>query len=529
MCAPPTTVNNNDNNNDAAPRVCRVLIAGAGPAGLLLHALLHHRNKKSSPSSASGGGGGVTYHVTIVDGREDLGKCTHEELSANHRSWMIGLAGHGLEAVRSVPYLWEGYLSEGVGVKLEGFSLILGSRKISMGQVDEDEEKARQQEGFIVDRNFIVAALARYAKDNMSSCHDHAFKYGTDLLYVDHDNKRVLLRDRATKVEEYAPYDLLVGADGVRSVVREALVKRHVDMELQVSDIFQTFKAVHLKRPASLSPASMYLLPNCIPNFNGISLPETNDMINVSMGVPRHLFDSSSPDLRSDDPEVVAAYLKSNFKAFALDTDEAYLDWATQWVNQRWNLTGQVHCNRYHSSECAIVLVGDSAHATSPSIGMGMNTALRDAQKLNELLDEYDDDLSRVLPRYSVDRVPEGNALTTLAMNLFCFDAGVNMKTVIRGVVRSGLNKFFPNFVDPDPQAIIGMPDHTLSHVYDMAVGQGIIGRHREINTRTRQDFFERQTGMVTVKKGKENSLVSLAMCLAFAVIIPAAIIQKVM
>jgi hypothetical protein len=100
---------------------------------------------------------------------------------------------------------------------------------------------------------------------------------------------------------------------------------------------------------------------------------------------------------------------------------------------------------------------------------------------------------------------------------------------VIRGVVRSGLNKFFPNFVDPDPQAIIGMPDHTLSHVYDMAVGQGIIGRHREINTRTRQDFFERQTGMVTVKKGKEKSLVSLAMCLAFAVIIPAAIIQKVM
>ena len=207
MSAPPTA--NNDNGNDAAaaagspPRVCRVVIAGAGPAGLLLHALLHHRNKKSS----SAGGGGVTYRVTIVDGREDLGKCTREELSANHRSWMIGLAGHGLEAVRSVPGVWESYLSEGVGVKLEGACLILGSRKISMGQADEDEERARKQEGFIVDRNFIVAAMARYAKDTMSSCPDHAFRYGTDLLYVDHDNRRVLLRDRATKVEEYAPYD----------------------------------------------------------------------------------------------------------------------------------------------------------------------------------------------------------------------------------------------------------------------------------------------------------------------------------
>ena len=320
-----------------------------------------------------------------------------------------------------------------------------------------------------------------------------------------------------------------MGADGIRSVVREALVKRHVDMELQVSDIFQTFKAVHLKRPASISPATMYVLPNCLPNFTGISLPETNDMINVAMGIPRHLFDSAPPEMTSDDPKVVAAYLRSNFKAFALDTDEAYLDWATQWVNQRWNLTGQVHCNRYHSSECAIVLVGDSAHATSPSIGMGMNTALRDAQKLDELLDEYGDDLSRVLPRYSVDRVPEGNALTTLAMNLFCFDAGVNMRTVIKGVVRTGLNKFFPSLVDPDPQAIIGMPAHTLSRVYGMAVKQGIIRRHREINMRTRQEFFERQTGMVTVKNGKEKSRVSLAMYLALAVIIPAAIIQKVM
>jgi kynurenine 3-monooxygenase len=512
------------------PRVCRVLIAGAGPAGLLLHALLDHRNKAiAASSSSSSSSSRVTYRVTIVDGRQDLGLCTKEELMANHRSWMIGLAGHGLEAVRSVPGLWEGYLSEGVGVKLKEFGLIVGSRRMSAGTGSDDDDDIRakgggeknnnnvatNQEAFIVDRNFIVAALARYARENIPSggggdgsggIPDHSFRYGTDLMYVDSDNRRALLRDRNTKIEEYVSYDLLVGSDGVRSVVREALVKRHFDMELHVSDIFQHFKAVHIRRPSSVPHASISLMPGCLPKFTGISLPETNDMINVSLGVPRNHFDDIPSDLRSDDPKIVAAYLKKNFRAFALDDDDEYLDWATQWTNQRWNVTGQVHCNRYHSSECGIVLMGDSAHATSPSIGMGMNTALRDAQKFHELLDEYDDDLGRVLPRYSIDRVPEGNALTALAMNLFCFDTSVQMRTLIRGVLRTGLHSLFPKFVDPDPQAIIGMPEYTLSYAYDMAVGQGIIARHRDINMRTRQEFFERQTGMVTTK-AKGNSL----------------------
>ena len=251
-------------------------------------------------------------------------------------------------------------------------------------------------EGFIVDRNFIVAALARYANDNIAGSQFYTSKYETELLYVDSENQRVLIRDKTTMHEEYLPYDLLVGADGIRSTVREALVKRHFDFELNVSDIFQTFKAVHIQRPEALSPTSISLLPGCIPSFNGISLPETGDMINLSMGVPRNQFDYISPDVKSNDPKVVAEYFKANFKAFAL-TEEGYMDLAKQWVSQRWNRTGQVHCNRYSSVECKLLIMGDAAHATSPSIGMGMNTALRDAQKFVELLDKYDDDLDMVL------------------------------------------------------------------------------------------------------------------------------------
>ena len=151
--------------------------------------------------------------------------------------------------------------------------------------------------------------------------------------------------------------------------------------------------------------------------------------------------------------------------------------------------------------------MGDSAHATSPSIGMGMNTALRDAQKFAELLDKYDDDLERVLPQYSTDRVPEGNSLTHLALNLYCFDTKVQMKSMLKGIVRSGMHYFFPKLVDPDPQAIIGQPEVTLSNVFNMAIGQGVLGKHREINQRIRQEYFEKEIGMVKMEE-KKSSLV---------------------
>ena len=58
----------------------RVVIAGAGPSGLLLQALLHNRNK--SPNAR------VMYDVTLIESRSDLGQLDSEELKA-HRSWMI--------------------------------------------------------------------------------------------------------------------------------------------------------------------------------------------------------------------------------------------------------------------------------------------------------------------------------------------------------------------------------------------------------------------------------------------------------
>ena len=484
MCRP-------DNHQDGGLQ--EVIISGAGPAGLLLAALLMQRNEELSEP---------LYHVTLLDNRQDLGVLSQEELKKKFRSWMLGLAGHGVSALKQVDdgKMYTEYCQH-VGIQLDSLSIHLGAKEMQVGNADDldEAEKEALADNLIVDRNFIVASLARYLNDKHASSPQFQTLYEHKVLFVDYDNQRVLVHDLKTQEESYRNYNLLVGCDGARSVVREALVKRHADFEMDVRDIFQCFKAVHVQRPQNVIPSSMHLLPECFPNMQGIALPETGDLLNISAGIPRHLFDIDgkdglAPELKSEDPKVVAQYVKENFKAFELMD---YDDFAQQWVNQRWNRTAQVHCNYYHSTDINVVLMGDAAHATSPSIGMGMNTALRDAQAFYLLLQEHKDDLKQVLPAFSEARVKEGNSLTDLATHLYCMDSKQQLMETLHMVLRSKLHKWFPSLILNHPQALIGRVDHKLCDVYDLAMKLGILQKHRAINAKIRQNYFERKTGMV--------------------------------
>uniref|UniRef100_A0A6U6EID3 FAD-binding domain-containing protein n=1 Tax=Odontella aurita TaxID=265563 RepID=A0A6U6EID3_9STRA len=477
-------------NPELSLPVRNVVVAGAGPSGLLLSALLLHRNRTQSD---------VRYRVTLIDAGQDYGKLDPKTELKKHRSWMIGLAGHGLDALRSIPKLYDEYVSE-VGVRLTSGSLHIGARefKQSVGT-----EEGSANEGYIVDRNYICAAVARYLNDEHGNGDDASFStmYDTKILYVDGDGRRVLVRDADGSNERYVDYELLVGCDGIRSRVREAILQRHRDFECDVGDIFSTFKAVHVRCPTSVDPSSIHLLPSALPLMQGIALPEKGDMLNISFGVPRQNFDRLASEMKSDDPAIVAKYLKDNFKAFELDD---YDDFARQWIDQRWNRTGQVHCSFYHSAPNQIVIMGDAAHATSPSIGMGMNTALRDAAEFVRLLDKHDDDVKSVLPAFSDARVKEGNSLTDLAMNLYCLDERAQFLEVLHMVIRSGLSKLFgPRLVAKHPQELIGQVGIDLSEVYAESVRQGIMTKHRRINDKIRRDHFEAESGMVKpVEKG---------------------------
>jgi len=470
----------------------RVVIAGAGPAGLLCASLLLAKNKDESSS--------ILYDVTLVDNRRDFGSISKEELAKSFRSWMLGLTDHGIDALRELPELYNKYVM-GAGIFITEINIYLGKRKITQSTKDDATDAP---EAYIVDRNYIVAAIARYLKD-MHGENDENYNamYLTSCQYVDYEKKQVLTRNSESGDEKYIPYDLLIGCDGVRSTIREVLIKRHTNFSCKIEDIFQEFKAVHVVRPDSLSATGMSIMPDIMPGFQGIALPETGGKVNISCGVPRNGFADIAEELKSDDYKVVSEYLKNNFKAFDLVD---YDDYARQWVGQRWNQTGMVHCNFYHSVKVGVVIMGDAAHATSPSIGMGMNTALRDAHELSRILKECDDDLSKALPLFSEERVKEGNSLSDLAMHLYCMDKFQQTKETIHMLARGFLHKKLPSLVSEHPQSMIGRRGLSLSAVYDHAVKVGIMNKHRVMNDKIRRDYFENKSGMAKESSKKNKN-----------------------
>jgi kynurenine 3-monooxygenase len=208
-----------------------VVIAGAGPAGLLLAALLMQRNRELSTP---------LYNITIVDNRQNLATFTEDELKKSFRSWMLGLAGHGCEALRTCTGLYEEY-ARPVGIQLTAVSIHIGAKEIKSSAAQGDDV----QEALIIDRNFIVVAISRFVEGKISDNNVKNGKcttlYEHQLMYVDYENRRVMLRTKGTD-DFYIPYDLLVGCDGIRSCVRESLVKRHNNFEMDVGDIFNEFK-----------------------------------------------------------------------------------------------------------------------------------------------------------------------------------------------------------------------------------------------------------------------------------------------
>ena len=265
-----------------------------------------------------------------------------------------------------------------------------------------------------------------------------------------------------------------------------------------------------IELPDGVEDQCMHVFPSCMPAMDGIGLVATGGRINISIGHRCHA--PCDDALRSDDPAVVAAYLREHFKAIPLPYDAV----AAQWVAQPWNSTTMVHCSSYHSEKLRIALLGDAAHATSPSIGMGMNHALGDAAALDEVLEANGDDLPRALAAYSALRVKEGHALTDMADLIQSYDGTQNLVMTLRQMGRSALHSLLPSYVAAEPYMAIGN-GMKLSDAYAELVRMGRIEAIRATNAAIKQRHFAQVTGMLPPSPPSRSRRTVLLAALAVA------------
>ncbi|MGY8989534.1 MAG: FAD-dependent oxidoreductase, partial [Flavobacteriales bacterium] len=88
------------------------------------------------------------------------------------------------------------------------------------------------------------------------------------------------------------------------------------------------------------------------------------------------------------------------------------------WQSNPTSSLGIVRTYPWHISDTAL-LIGDSAHATVPFYGQGMNAGFEDCRILDELLDEFGNDLKGCFEEYSKRRKPNGDGVQDLSMHNF--------------------------------------------------------------------------------------------------------------
>ncbi|MGL4617630.1 MAG: FAD-dependent oxidoreductase [Chroococcidiopsis sp.] len=417
----------------------KIVIIGAGPAGLLLAHYLLRRGK---------------YQIELYEQRADPRLVD----ASQDRTFPISLQERGRKAIRALAGLEEAIASEGVfcnGTKMyrqQGKARTFG-REIPI---------------LTIDRNRLVTILLQHLTQTYTS-EQIVVKFGCQCVQMDRSAKTVTLQPQQGEAFTFT-YDRLVAADGARSPIRDYLAQ-NAGLQCDSSYVPDAYKSVFLSR---LNPAlGLELEPDKIHAWNRdnkmrmLIVPQPGDRLNGVI-----IFDAQHNPLSSlSTQEEVLTFFQENFPLFGqlMSQEEA-----EAFRHRSVGRVLTVSCDRFHDGD-SILLIGDAAHAVSPSLGQGCNASLEDVLIFEQLLEQYDDDWALALPAFSQQRVPDAHALGELSNYSFPRTKILVVEFFLRLTTSRLLRRWFPGWVKPFVFDLV--LDNDLSYSQVLSLSQGWINK----------------------------------------------------
>ena len=206
-------------------------------------------------------------------------------------------------------------------------------------------------------------------------------------------------------------HDVVIGADGAYSALRDAIV-RSERADYRQEHLPWGYKELTIAPdPAgdfALDPGALHIWPR--GDSMMIALPNLDRTFTATLFWP---FDGSAGFAGLDEPAAIRARFDRDYP----DATELFADLAAEFIR---NPVGSLVTVRvWPWVRGRLALLGDAAHAIVPFFGQGMNCAFEDVVELDRCLTESGEDWPAALTRYADRRKPNTDAIAELALDNF--------------------------------------------------------------------------------------------------------------
>ncbi|CAH1261559.1 KMO [Branchiostoma lanceolatum] len=345
------------------------------------------------------------FKVDLYEARQDIR--TMEIVRG--RSINLALSCRGRQALKKVG-LEDQVVKDGIPMYARMIHDLNGTlRPIPYGKSDQYIMSVDRRK---LNETLLTAAEERpdvtlHFQHKLISCDLEKGKLSFKIAPAHDDDSRGQVYERNGGADVEVTTDLIMGNDGAYSAIRKHMVKRprfnysqeyipHGYMELTVpphnGEFAMAINYLHIW------PRNEYMM---------IALPNQDKSFTLTLFMPFDMFDQ----IKTGD-DVMRFFMEKFPDSVPLIGEESLKE--TYFKLPPLPLVS-VKCSPYHVSDKAVIM-GDAAHAMVPFYGQGMNCGFEDCLVFDEIMEELGNDLSKVLPEFSVVRSPDAHAICDLAM-----------------------------------------------------------------------------------------------------------------
>jgi kynurenine 3-monooxygenase len=238
-------------------------------------------------------------------------------------------------------------------------------------------------------------------------------------IYFDEKLISIDLQARTAVVEQLSGrqtirFDLIIGADGAGSMLREAIAaSTEIASEARVDFLDHSYKEIHIAAGTSgfsLAEKALHIWPR--ERFMMIALPNPDQSFTATLFLQN---EGEISFQALSNPVAIQTFVERYFPDFLSHTPDV----VQQIQTHPQGPLGTLYCQRWHYQDCAVIL-GDAAHAIVPFHGQGMNCAFEDCVRLAELLTDESqatpNAMAMALAEFARNRKPQALAIAEMAL-----------------------------------------------------------------------------------------------------------------